>query len=99
MDGEKYMEAYKQRPRDVFALASVKLPPFPMRKGIFIPLAEFEFDITAQSSMRQAFPLFDEVRLWGMDFGVIVFQVRNNWGADETLLCSVHIYGCMNKHP
>ena len=99
VDGEKNIEAYNKRPHDAFALASVKRPPFSMRKDIFIPLAEFKFDIrvAAQSSMRQAFPLFDEVRSWGMDFGVMVFHVRNNWGADETLLCSVHIYGCLTE--
>ncbi|KAF8258161.1 hypothetical protein EI94DRAFT_1708240 [Lactarius quietus] len=92
VDGVKNMEVYK-RSRDAFASALVRPPPFPMsRDGPFLPLAEFEFDITA-SSMRQAFPLFDEVRLWGIDFGVMVFQVRSNWGADVTSLCSVHVYG------
>ena len=81
------MEAYK-RSRDAFASALLRHPPFPKpREGLFIPLAEFEFDITAPS-MRQAFPLSDEARSSGIDFGVIVFQVRSNWGADVTSLLS-----------
>ncbi|KAH8976749.1 hypothetical protein EDB86DRAFT_2769481, partial [Lactarius hatsudake] len=92
VDGAKNMEAYK-RSRDAYAPTSVRRPPFPMsREGLFLPLAEIEFDITLPS-MRQAFTLYDEARSWGIDFGVIVFQVRSNWGADLTLLCSVHIYG------
>ena len=92
MDGVKNMEAYK-RSRDAFASALLRHPPFPKpREGLFIPLAEFEFDITAPS-MRQAFPLSDEARSSG-NFGVIVFQVRSNWGADVTSLCSVHVHGC-----
>jgi hypothetical protein len=79
VDGVKNMKAYK-RSRDAFASVLLRHPPFPMpREGLFIPLAEFEFDITAPS-MRQAFPLSDEAKSSGMDFGVIVLQVRSNWG-------------------
>ena len=93
VDGVKNMEAYKLS-RDAFASALLRHPPFPKpREGLFIPLAEFEFDITAPS-MCQASPLSDEARSSGMDFGVIVFEVRSNWGADVTSLCSVHVYGC-----
>ena len=92
VDGPKNMEAYK-RSRRSFASVFLRHPPFPMSKeGLFLPLAEFEFDITAPS-MRQAFPLYEEVRSWGIDFGVVVFQVRSNWGANVTSLCSVHVYG------
>lgn len=95
VDGAKNAEAYKRRLRDALASTSLKRPPLSMsREGLFLPLAEFVFDITAPS-MHQIFPLFDEARSWGIDFGVIVFQVLSNWGADVTSLCSVHVYGCM----
>ncbi|KAI9431175.1 hypothetical protein H4582DRAFT_1789667, partial [Lactarius indigo] len=93
VDGAKNMEAYKQS-RDAFASTIVRRPPFPTsREGLFLPLAEIEFDITTQS-LHQSFPLYDEAKSWGIDFGIIVFQVRSNWGADVTSLCSVHVYGC-----
>ena len=91
VDGAKNVEAYK-RSRNALVSASLRRAPFP-REGVFLPLAEFEFDITGPP-MRQVFPLFDEAKSWGIDFGVIVFQVRSNWGADVTSLCTVHVHGC-----
>jgi len=62
------------------------------KEGIFLPLAEIDFDITARS-LSQVFPLYTEAQSLGIDFGVIVFDIRSNWGADITSLCSVHVYG------
>jgi len=69
------------------------VPPFSIsKKGIFLPLADIDFDITAPS-LHQIFPLYDKVQSWGLDFGVIVFDIHSNWGGDVTSLCSVHVYG------
>lgn len=92
VDGKQNLKAYS-RSRHAIASTRARVPPFPISKGgIFLPLAEITFDITALS-LRQAFPLFSESQSWGIDFGVIVFHIQSNWGADITSLCGVHIYG------
>ncbi|KAI0291446.1 hypothetical protein BC826DRAFT_1022993 [Russula brevipes] len=92
VDGEANRRIYFQT-RHAFTSTLTRVPPFPMSKaGIFLPLAKIEFDITAQS-LRQGFPVNTEVASWGIDFGVIVFHIHSNWGAELTSLCSVHIYG------
>jgi len=99
VDGEQNMKTYS-RIRHTVTSALARVPPFPLSKqGTFLPLVEVDFDITARS-LRQAFPLVDEALSWGIDFGVIVFDIHSNWGADITSLCNVHIYGhrVMNMH-
>lgn len=92
VDGEANMKAFSQS-RHVLTSTLAKVPPFPISKeGVFLPLAEINFDVTAQS-LRQAFPLSKGALSWGIDFGVIVFDIRSNWGADTTSLCAVHVYG------
>jgi hypothetical protein len=92
VDGDQNMKRYSSSPHP-FTGAIARVPPFSISKrGIFLPLANIDFDITAPS-LRQSFPLYDEVQSWGIDFGVIVFDIRSNWGGDVTSLCSVHVYG------
>ncbi len=92
VDGGQNMKRYSSSPHP-FTATIARVPPFSISKrGIFLPLANIDFDITAPS-LRQSFPLYDEVQSWGIDFGVIVFDIRSNWGGDVTSLCSVHVYG------
>ncbi len=92
VDGEANMKTFSWS-RRVFTSTLAKVPPSPISKeGIFLPLAEIDFDITAQS-LHQAFPVSNSALSWGIDFGVIVFDIRSNWGADTTSLCTVHVYG------
>ncbi|KAI9434619.1 hypothetical protein H4582DRAFT_1975874 [Lactarius indigo] len=92
VDGEANMKAFSRSQR-AFTSTLAKVPPSPISKeGIFLPLAEIDFDITARS-LRQAFPVSKNALLWGIDFGVIVLDIRSNWGADTTSLCTVHVYG------
>ena len=96
MDGDQNMKPYSLSPHR-FASTLTRAPPFSISKrGIFLHLADFDFDITAPS-LRQTFPLYDEVQTWGIDFGVIVFDIRSNWGGDITSLCSVRVYGDLVK--
>jgi hypothetical protein len=89
VDGDQNMRTYSSS-RDAL---TTRIPPFPIAKGgIFLPLGNIDFDITSRS-LRQIFPLRSEVLSWGVDFGVLVFDIRNNWGGDVTSLCSVHVYG------
>jgi hypothetical protein len=97
VDGEANRRAFLQSQDSQHAFISTlaKVPPTPIsREGLFLPLADIDFDITAQS-LRQAFPLSKNALLWGIDFGVIVVDVRSNWGSDITSLCTVHVYGHM----
>jgi hypothetical protein len=92
VDGEANMKAFSQS-QHVLSSTLTNMPPFPISKeGVFLLLAEINFDVTAQS-LRQVFPLSNSALSWGIDFGVIVFDIRSNWGADTTSLCTVHVYG------
>jgi hypothetical protein len=92
VDGEANMKAFSQS-QYVLSSTLTNMPPFPISKeGVFLLLAEINFDVTAQS-LRQVFPLSNSALSWGIDFGVIVFDIRSNWGADTTSLCTVHVYG------
>ncbi|KAH8976807.1 hypothetical protein EDB86DRAFT_2820073, partial [Lactarius hatsudake] len=52
-----------------------KVPPFPISKeGVFVLLAKIDFDITTQS-LCQVFSVSDSALSWGIDFGVIVFNI------------------------
>ena len=92
VDGDQNMKPYSSSPH-AFTSTLTRVPPFSISKrGIFLPLANIDFDITAPS-LHQQFPLYDEVKSWGIDFGVIVFDICSNWGGEITSLCSVYVYG------
>lgn len=56
----------------------------------YLLLAEFEFNINFPI---QTFPLADEVVLSHMWFGVLVLEIRSNWGANMTSICRVRVHG------
>jgi hypothetical protein len=92
VDGDQNMKTYSSS-RRVFTSTLSRVPPLSISKrGVFLPLANIDFDITAPS-LHQTFPLSSEVQSWGIDFGVIVLDIHSKWGGDVTSLCSVHIYG------
>ena len=92
VDGDQNMKLYSLSPHGLTSTLT-RAPPLSISKrGMFLPLADIEFDITAPS-LSQTFALYNEVKLWGIDFGIIVFDIRNNWGGDTTSLCSVRVYG------
>ncbi|KAI6008484.1 hypothetical protein EDC04DRAFT_2610980 [Pisolithus marmoratus] len=45
----------------------------------FIPLVSFDYNIHA-TNHTQVFPIFDSVAATGMDFGVVVLEILDNWG-------------------
>jgi hypothetical protein len=90
VDGEANMRTFS-RSRNPLT-SSARVPRSLMKEGPFLLLAEIDFDITARSQ-RQVFPLHSDALSLGIDFGVIAFDIRSNWGADTTSLCSVHVYG------
>lgn len=92
VDGEVNMKIFSQSRRS-FTSALAKTPrPLISKEGVFLPLAEIDFDINA-GSLRQVFPLHSEALSLGIDFGVIVFEIHSNWGASITSLCSFDVYG------
>ncbi|KAI6041184.1 hypothetical protein EDC04DRAFT_2566062, partial [Pisolithus marmoratus] len=58
----------------------------------FIPLARFDYNIHA-TNHTQLFPILDSVAATGMDFGVVVLEILDNWGGELTCLYWVGIYG------
>ena len=92
VDGDQNMKTFSLS-RRTFTSTLVRVPLFLISKGgTFLPSAEIDFDITAPS-LCQTSSLYTEVQSWGIDFGIIVFDICSNWGSDITSLCSVHVYG------
>ncbi|KAI6167509.1 hypothetical protein EDD17DRAFT_1870373 [Pisolithus thermaeus] len=57
-----------------------------LSRGIpFIPLARFDYNIHA-TNHTQLFPILDSVAATGMDFGVVVLEILDNWGGELTCL-------------
>ncbi|KAI0827600.1 hypothetical protein BC628DRAFT_1418233 [Trametes gibbosa] len=58
----------------------------------FLALAEFEFDPYAAFPL-QTFPVADAIVDAQMTFGVLVLEVRSNWGGRTTTICRVRALG------
>ncbi|KAH9938781.1 uncharacterized protein BXZ73DRAFT_4938, partial [Epithele typhae] len=56
-----------------------------------IALVEFEYDIH-DSAPIQTFPVFDYIALSGMDFGIFLLDITDNWGASDTCIYRVRIH-------
>jgi Sad1 / UNC-like C-terminal len=91
VDGEANLKSFSQI-QSSFTSAIAMVPRSLRNEGVFLPLAKIDFDITARS-LRQVFPLQSRALSLGIGFGVIVFDIRSNWGASVTSLCSVRVYG------
>ena len=65
------------------------LPKYPE----YIRVANFTYDIHATQHI-QTFPVRDEIRELGIDFGVVILLVKSNWGKDEfTCLYRMRVHG------
>ncbi|PPQ69145.1 hypothetical protein CVT25_004525 [Psilocybe cyanescens] len=59
----------------------------------FVRLANFTYDINAPSNV-QTFPVDPEIKELGIDVGIVVLRVLNNWGRDEfTCLYRFRVHG------
>ncbi|KAF8134948.1 hypothetical protein EV363DRAFT_1212881 [Boletus edulis] len=59
----------------------------------FIRLASFTYDIDAPSNI-QTFPARQEIQDLGVDFGIVVLVIKNNWGKKEyTCLYRFRVHG------
>ncbi|KAF8501670.1 UNC-like C-terminal-domain-containing protein [Russula emetica] len=60
----------------------------------YVRIAQFEYDIDAPNAV-QTFPVDEDVRASGMDFGIIVLRVLSNWGQQFTCLYRFRAHGQM----
>jgi SUN domain-containing protein 1/2 len=60
----------------------------------YVRIAQFEYDIDATNAV-QTFPVDEDVRASGMDFGIVVLRVLNNWGQQFTCLYRFRVHGRM----
>ena len=68
-------------------------PPTLPRDEPFIRLASFTYDIDSPSNI-QTFPIRQEIRELGVDFGIVVLVIKNNWGKKEyTCLYRFRVHG------
>ncbi|KAL4072775.1 hypothetical protein V8B97DRAFT_1870072 [Scleroderma yunnanense] len=68
-------------------------PPMLPQDEPFIRLASFTYDVTSPSNI-QTFPIRQEVRELGVDFGIVVLVIKNNWGKKEyTCLYRFRVHG------
>lgn len=68
-------------------------PPMLPQDEPFIRLASFTYDANSSSNI-QTFPIRQEVRELGVDFGIVVLVMKNNWGKKEyTCLYRFRVHG------
>ncbi|KAI9057365.1 hypothetical protein FKP32DRAFT_1583899 [Trametes sanguinea] len=58
----------------------------------FLALAAFEYDATAAFPL-QTYRVAESVVDSEMEFGVIVVEIRGNWGGDQTAICGLRVHG------
>ena len=71
----------------------IKYPSMLPRSPKYIRVASFKYDIYSHNNV-QTFPVDEEVRNLGVDFGIVMLDIKNNWGRDEyTCLYRVRVHG------
>lgn len=71
----------------------IKYPSRLPRSPQYIRIASFKYDIYSHNNI-QTFSADEEVRNLGVDFGIVMLDIRNNWGRDEyTCLYRVRVHG------
>lgn len=58
----------------------------------YVRIASFTYDIHSPEYI-QTFPVREEVRELGIDFGVVALLVKSNWGKEFTCLYRVRVHG------
>ncbi|KAI5990281.1 hypothetical protein EDC04DRAFT_2588092 [Pisolithus marmoratus] len=59
----------------------------------FVPLVSFDYNIHESANHTQLFPVLDSVAAAGMDFGVVVLEILDNWDGELMCLYRVGVYG------
>ncbi|KAI9461657.1 hypothetical protein BJY52DRAFT_191156 [Lactarius psammicola] len=58
----------------------------------YLRIAQFEYDIDASNAV-QTFPIDEDIRSLGLDFGIVVLRVSSNWGKEFTCLYRFRVHG------
>lgn len=91
IDGRENEDKISRRPDIRELLLSRVGHAQPLTERGFLPLAAFKYNGFAAG--RQEFPSFPEIAQLEVDFGIVVVQVRRNWGGSSTRMCHVGIQG------
>ena len=71
----------------------IKYPSGLPRSPKYIRVASFKYDIYSHNTV-QTFPVDEEVRNLDVDFGIVMLNIKNNWGRDEyTCLYRIRVHG------
>ncbi|KAI6150237.1 hypothetical protein EDD17DRAFT_1765893 [Pisolithus thermaeus] len=96
VDGEdnlaKYHSLRSSATGPLCDLLTARMAPALSRGMPFVPLVSFDYNIHA-ANHTQLFPIPDSVVAAGMDFGVVVLEILDNWDGELTCLYRVGIYG------
>ena len=77
--------------RDIYEV--VDYPKTLPKHPEYIRLANFTYNIHSPNNV-QTFPVMPEIRELGIDFGIVVLRVLNNWGRDDfTCLYRFRVHG------
>jgi hypothetical protein len=83
-----YLDVDDEPPHEVIEAARRQNP-----SGSFIKLVHMEYSPFDRKLPVQTFPVYQNILRAGFDFGLIVVEIRGNWGASETCLCRVRVHG------
>ncbi|KAK7050918.1 DNA replication factor C complex subunit Rfc1 [Paramarasmius palmivorus] len=65
----------------------------PNNGGTYVRIAQFTYNVHSDRNV-QTFPILDEIRELGVDFGIVVLRVKSNWGREEfTCLYRMRVHG------
>ncbi|ESK94658.1 purine nucleotide binding protein [Moniliophthora roreri MCA 2997] len=65
----------------------------PNNGGMYVRIAEFAYNVHLDRNV-QSFPISEEIKELGVDFGIVVLRVKSNWGRDEfTCLYRLRVHG------
>ena len=95
LDGEDSSTTYDEASSDGSYIdnSEVDYPKTLPKHPEYIRLAKFTYDIHSPNNV-QTFPVIPEIRELGLDFGIVVLRVLNNWGRDDfTCLYRFRVHG------
>jgi SUN domain-containing protein 1/2 len=93
LDGEDEFTTYDHDGSDGSNGYEVDYPKTLPKYPEYIRLSNFTYNIHSSSNV-QTFPVMPEIRELGIDFGIVVLRVLNNWGRDDfTCLYRFRVHG------